>query len=121
MERISPSVRSASTMDAQHSELSRQSKRGMKKMTDKYLDALLTVSEVMRAHNRLRGGISHEEACKRILAAVRATEGHDEESKCKTCKYLHCLAAEYPCSRCIHNAHNLYEEKGDNTDEGMGV
>ena len=89
-------------------------------MTDKYLDALLTVSEVMRAHNRLRGGISHEEACKRILAAVRATEEDDTANKCERCKYIFYLPTEYPCSRCIHNALNMFEE-GDNTDEGMGV
>lgn len=87
---------------------------------NKHLEALLTISEVLRAHNRLRGGISHEEACKRILAAVRATEEDDEESKCERCKYIFYLPTEYPCSRCIHNALNMFEE-GDNTDEGMGV
>ena len=51
----------------------------MSEMTDRYLDALLTISEVLRAHNKLRGGISPEEACKRIYEAVKPLYEEDKD------------------------------------------
>lgn len=46
---------------------------------NKHLEALLTISEVLRAHNRLRGGISPEEACKRIYEAVKPLYEEDKD------------------------------------------
>ena len=36
-----------------------------------YEEALCEVSDVLRAHNKVVGGISHQEACELILEAVR--------------------------------------------------
>lgn len=44
-------------------------------MTD-YENALLKVTDALRRHNRPQGGISHKEACRLILEAVRPISEH---------------------------------------------
>ena len=55
-----------------------------------YEEMLLQISEVMRAHNKLRGGITHEEAIEYIRNIVgynKLLENGMNVIKCKECKY----------------------------------
>ena len=61
-----------------------------------YEEALCEVSDVLRAHNKVVGGISHQEACELILDAVRPKgkwitdnplqENDDGAFRCSCCK-----------------------------------
>lgn len=42
---------------------------------------LCDISEVLRAHNKLVGGISHEEAVRRIRAIVNSSDDAKKETK----------------------------------------
>lgn len=82
------SVQSASTITVRHSEGSRKTKNTMRRMTlmtDKYLDALLTITEVMRAHNRPKGGITHIEACERIYETLKPVM-EEQAEPCENCE-----------------------------------